>query len=117
MLWEIDIFPAPGQPDRLAQQVAADAADLGIAADLKIASACGYLIQCRLARDDVEQLASELFADGVVEHAAVGKPSDAELLSPFPSRTGQGKGAAGTLIYVLLKPGVMDPVALSAEAA
>ncbi len=36
MLWEIDIYPAPGQPDRLGMEVAANAAELGIASGLKV---------------------------------------------------------------------------------
>ncbi len=33
MLWEVDIYPAAGQPDLLAADVAAAAAELGLAAD------------------------------------------------------------------------------------
>lgn len=110
MLWEIDIYPAPGQPDRLAQQIAADAADLGIAAGLQVQAATGYLIQGDLQRAQVERLAQELFSDRVVERLIVGKPSDAELnRSPV--------NGSATVIHVLPKPGVMDPVALSAQSA
>ena len=38
-LWEVDIYPAEGQPDLIADQVAADAGDLGIAADLVVRTA------------------------------------------------------------------------------
>jgi phosphoribosylformylglycinamidine synthase subunit PurSL len=109
MLWEIDIYPAPGQPDRLAQQVAADAAELGIAAGLKISAATGYLLQGRLERSQVDRLASELFSDRVVERPVVAAVGDAALSqSPQPG---------ATLFHVLPKPGVMDPVAQSAQAA
>ena len=37
MLWEVDIYPASGQADREASEVAADAADLGFS-DLEIAT-------------------------------------------------------------------------------
>ena len=50
MLWEIDIYPAPGQPDRLALQAAAGAAELGIAQNLQVVAATGYLIEGRLDR-------------------------------------------------------------------
>ncbi len=45
MLWEVDIYPLAGQPDRTAHSVAAAAADVGIMADLPLAAARGYLIQ------------------------------------------------------------------------
>ncbi len=69
MLWEVDIYPADGQPDRTARQVAADAADLGIAARLTVAAASGYLIQGELSRADADRVARELLADPVVERA------------------------------------------------
>ncbi len=109
MLWEIDIHPAPGQPDRLAQRVAADAAELGIAANLDVKSATGYLLQGRLDRSEVERLARELFADRVVEQPVVGQVGGAEL--------NRSNLSGGLLIHVLPKPGVMDPVAQSAQMA
>jgi phosphoribosylformylglycinamidine synthase len=109
MLWEIDIHPAPGQLDRLALQVAADAAELGIAADLHVNSATGYLIQGPLGREQAERLARELFADRVVERPIVGQVGDECMV-----RSNQ---VGATLIHVLPKPGVMDPVAQSAQAA
>ncbi len=45
MLWEVDIYPNEGQPNLAARRVAADAADLGLAADLAVTAAYGYLIQ------------------------------------------------------------------------
>ena len=41
-LWEVDIYPAEGQPDRLGQLVADDAADLGIA-DMSVVEAMELL--------------------------------------------------------------------------
>ena len=35
MLWEVDVQPAKGQPDRAGQRVAADAAELGLAGNLR----------------------------------------------------------------------------------
>ena len=58
MLWEIDIYPAPGQPDRLALQAAAGAAELGIAENLQVVAASGYLIQGELDRDQMDRLAT-----------------------------------------------------------
>ncbi|HUY92110.1 MAG TPA: phosphoribosylformylglycinamidine synthase subunit PurL [Pirellulales bacterium] len=109
MLWEVDIYPAAGQPDPDALRVAADAADLGLAAGLKVAVARGYLIQGRFDRPQVERLARELLADEVVERFLVAPAGDAALEQP-PS--GQPR-----VVHVLPKPGVMDPVAQSAVAA
>ena len=71
MLWEVDIHPADGQPDVLGRQVAATAAELGLARDLTVAGAAGYLIQGALDRGQVERIARELLADGVVERTVV----------------------------------------------
>ncbi len=111
MLWEVDIYPAEGQPDRAARSVAADAADLGLAQDLPVTASSGYLIQGELSRADVERLARELLADPVVERsvvAPVGDPSLA-LRASVP-----GDAKSVRLVHVLPKPGVMDPVAQSA---
>jgi len=109
MLWEIDIYPAPGQPDRLAQQVAADARDLGFARDLNVTAASGYLIQGKLDEQQIQRLADELFVDRVVERAVVARVGDEALSRPARE--------AAILAHVLPKPGVMDPGAQSAQAA
>ena len=58
MLWEVDIYPAEGQPDRAARSVAADAADLGHGGRIfPSRPPSGYLIQGDLSRDDVDRLA------------------------------------------------------------
>ena len=53
MLWEVDIYPADGQPDLLGRHVAAAAAEMGLAADLAVAGARGYLIEGSLERGQV----------------------------------------------------------------
>jgi phosphoribosylformylglycinamidine synthase II len=116
MLWEIDVYPAPGQPDRLALQVAADAEELGIARDLKISAAAGYLIQGNLDRQQVEALANELFTDRVVERSVisqVGQSSAAGDSIPADLK----HASQSLLVHVLPKPGVMDPAAQSAMTA
>ena len=45
MLWEVDIYPAPGQPDLLGRPISTAAAELGLATDLPVSAARGYLIQ------------------------------------------------------------------------
>ncbi len=139
MLWEIDIYPAPGQPDRLALQVAADAAELGIVSELNVTAASGYLLQGQLERNQVQRLAEELFADRVAERAVVSQVgrgdstdcANVKIVSekgtgtfllrglrknePVPDRSkGEGAVLQPVLIHVLPKPGVMDPVAQSA---
>ena len=67
MLWEVDIHPAAGQPDLAARQVETAAAELGIAANLQVHSARGFLIQGDLDERQIARLAAELLADVVVE--------------------------------------------------
>src|SRR5689334_21134640 len=109
MLWEIDIYPAPGQADLLGQSVAAAAAELGLAADLKVCAARGYLIQSDWDHCQAERVAQELLTDRVVERAQVAPVGNVELISP-PWRIAH---SYSLLVHVLPKPGVMDPVAQS----
>ncbi len=109
MLWEVDIYPAQGQPDLMAEQIVDSAADLGLADDLDVVSARGYLIQGKLNREQVARLAEELLSDRIVERAAVAPVGD-EQLNHAPADDPK-------LIHVILKPGVTDPVAQSAMAA
>ncbi|MDP7014644.1 MAG: phosphoribosylformylglycinamidine synthase subunit PurL [Pirellulaceae bacterium] len=108
-LWEVDIVPAEGHPDRAAAAVAADAADLGLADDLSIAAARGFLVEGELDRGEIERLAGELFADTIVEQTVVDQVGAERLCKPRDGRD--------QLIHVLPKKGVMDPVANSAEQA
>jgi phosphoribosylformylglycinamidine synthase len=109
MLWEIDIYPAPGLPDLAGQRVAAEAADLGLGRDLSVAAAGGYLIEGAIDREQIERIARELLADGVVERTVIAPVGDPSLAAP---PNGQAQ-----LVNVLPKPGVMDPVALSVQNA
>jgi phosphoribosylformylglycinamidine synthase II len=115
MLWEIDIHPAAHpagggrQPDRAGERVAAAARELGLAANLRVATARGYLLQgAGFSRERLERLANELLADVVVEGAVIGRPGEPAL---------NGRESDGQCVTVLLKPGVMDPVAQSIQAA
>jgi phosphoribosylformylglycinamidine synthase II len=109
MLWEIDIHPADGQPDRAGERVASAAREFGIADELGVATARGYLVQGEsLHRADVERLAGELLADHVVERAVVGRVGESILSK---------SGTAGHCVTILLKPGVMDPVSQSVLTA
>ena len=94
MLWEIDIYPAPGQPDLAARKIAVQAADLGLAQQLTIASANGYLIEGPLDRQQAQRAAAELLSDSVVETAVVAPVGDAALLQPPPRHAAGGPRAA-----------------------
>src|SRR5690242_380999 len=109
MLWEVDIYPAEGQSDLAGRRIAADAADLGLADRLKVAAGYGYLLEGSLSEADVKRLAAELLSDQVVERTIVARAGDRALAEP--------PNGQATLVHVLPKPGVMDPVAQSAQAA
>jgi phosphoribosylformylglycinamidine synthase len=116
-LWEIDIHPATGEVDRVALRVAAAARELGLADELSVATARGFLVQgARLDRAQVERLARELIADLVVESPVFGPSGDAALMAP-PRRFSSANTESIHCVTVLLKPGVMDPVAQSTVAA
>ncbi|MCF0233907.1 MAG: phosphoribosylformylglycinamidine synthase subunit PurS, partial [Thermoguttaceae bacterium] len=112
MLWEIDVFAAPGQPDVVGRETVADAADLGFSSNLTIDSAKGYLLQGELTRDQVELLAAKLLADPVVERAVVGEVGDVVLTKSLAEVAADAK-----VVYVLPKPGVTDVVADAARKA
>ena len=128
MLWEIDIHPAEGQPDLTAQRLAAKVREFGLGHDLQIATARGYLVQgASLDRAAIERLSAELLTDGVVERAMIGRVGDRQLDCGLPATAGKLRSVCGSeelspksfsqCVQVLLKPGVMDPVAQSARGA
>ena len=108
-LWEIDIYPTDSQPDREAERVAAEAAELGVATDLRLKTARGFLLEGRLTPDQVLSIAEQLLADAVVEKTVVAQVGDPVLSS---SENGHSQ-----LVHVIPKPGVMDPVAQSTKKA
>ena len=115
MLWEIDLHPRGDLPDRDADAAAADIAALGLGEGVRVAAARGFLVEGpQLGQAEADRLARELFADTVVEDYVAAAPGDVRLAAP-PARLGDGGSAQ--LLHVLLKPGVMDPVAQSSEAA
>jgi phosphoribosylformylglycinamidine synthase subunit PurSL len=103
MLWEIEIRPKQGDVER--DRVAEEFALLthSVAACPVTASAEGYLVEGDLSAQEVERLVHELLVDRVAQTGRVGKLNS--LAGP------------DLLATVLLKPGVMDPVALSVVAA
>ena len=114
MLWEIDVHPISQQADIEAQRVATAAHVMGIAPTIQVHTARGFLIDgSSITNDQIEQLASRLFADAVVEQFVCAELG-AEALThpPFLPTMDENQ-----LSQVLLKSGVMDPVAQSAEEA
>ena len=107
-LWQVDIYPAPGQPDIAGRALAGEAEDVGLGR-LQVRAARGFLVQGDLSPEQVQRLAKELLADLVVETPIVAPVGSAILASPpegFPQA-----------VHVLPKPGVTDPVAASTLAA
>ncbi len=113
MLWEIDIFPAPSQPDFHGRKLAQDAADLGISDKIQAKTAYGYLVQGDLTEEQIKMFADKLLADGVVETTEI-HPVLAH--GPHSLRVPVRQAEPGQL-YVLPKPGVTDSVAENAQKA
>ncbi len=107
-LWEVDVHPAAGQPDLLARAVAGEAADLGLG-KFPVHAARGFLVQGDISAPQMERIARELLTDLVVERPVVGKPGEEQLT--------QSQAGDASLVHVLPKPGVTDPVAASTLAA
>ena len=126
-LWQIDIYTAEDQLDREADRTAEEIAELGLGDNITVAYARGFLVDGDFAREDAARLAEMLLCDSVTERSVVAIAGQ-EILNqpPTPSRPHSDSQAQGdtltqesepTLVNVLPKPGVMDPVARSAEVA
>ena len=112
MLWEVDVYPAPGQPDLLGQSATTAAAELGLAAGLRVSAARGYLIQAGWDRAQAERVARELLVDSVVEQAVVAPVGDEALNHP-PMGWGKLAGASvAERIANALQPAQVDEVIL-----
>ncbi|MDO4588077.1 MAG: phosphoribosylformylglycinamidine synthase subunit PurS [Planctomycetia bacterium] len=107
MLWEVEIFAAPGYPDVIGNETVADAADLGLSNRLSIHFAHGYLVQGELTQNQVQMLAEKFLADAVVEQFVLHAVDSSN--SQNPSDSGE------KIVYVLPKPGVTDTVADNAK--
>ena len=125
MLWEVDIYPAPGQPDLLGRPISTAAAELGLAADLKVAAARGYLIQADWDRGQAERVALNCSPTGS-SNGRSWRWWVMQNCNRFPSQSTEAQFGRvrlldqfrdAQLIHVLPKPGVMDPVAQSVMSA
>ena len=108
-LYQIDIYPREDQVDRPAARTADQIEQMGLGR-FAISQARSFLIQGKIDRNDAERLATELLADGVVEIAVTAPCGDDDLAEPPID-------GDASVVHVLPKPGVMDPVAASTLAA
>src|SRR5262249_23980467 len=102
MLWEVEIRrkERDAERERVGQEYNL-LTHTGLGSSLVTHTARGYLLAGNLQRDQVEPLTRRLLADPLVETCRI---------RPL---THHQNGAEGEFVTVLLKPGVMDPVALS----
>lgn len=112
-LWQIDIYPAEGFLDRDGQRTTAQISELGLG-DVSVSCARGYLVQGEFDVAVATQMATTLLSDSVTERTVVAVAGD-ECFAEPPGDCITGENA--TLVYVMPKPGVMDPVAESTVAA
>ena len=102
MLWEVEIFTKGPDAERLR---VAEEYDLlthsTVGADAIQKTSRGFLLQGELGREHVERLANELLVDTVAETGQI------------HGTNANGEIEFGGSATVLLKPGVMDPVAMS----
>lgn len=108
-LWQIDIYPAEGQIDREAVRTTEEISELGLGEQVSVAFARGFLVQGNFEEEDAQRLATTLLADSVTEFPVVAIAGEETLCEPPDSQT--------TMVNVLPKPGVMDPVAASTLGA
>lgn len=108
-IWQIDLLPSDGSPDRLANEVLADTADFGLPKSLVIKTARSFLVQGDLNAADAQRIGRDFLAEPVVEQTVIAPNGDAVFQSP--------PEGAQTLINVMPLPGVTDSEAESALLA
>src|SRR5262245_42050098 len=115
MLWQAYILPKGDQPDLDARRVAAEIRELNIGRIDEAHSARGYLLEGDIDRTAAEQIARNLLTDPVIEEFAIADTTG-HLNGGLDSRRVSQLDSLSAAT-VLLKPGVMDPVAQSVEQA
>ncbi len=111
MLWEVEITPAEGLPDREAERVLADSRAFGADSIREVQSAKSFLIEGDLDQTAIESAAQGLLVDSVVE-TWTARRIDGEIDFQHPP-----KNNGELLLNVLFKPGVTDNVGSTAKAA
>ncbi|MFN9434146.1 MAG: phosphoribosylformylglycinamidine synthase subunit PurS, partial [Planctomycetota bacterium] len=110
-LWQVDIRSADGQPDALGADAASSAREMGISQRLQLFGIHGFLLQGDLETSLVQEIATNYLADPIAQQFMTGAVGDPVWSDP------QSIGLTkGSMIHVLFKPGVMDPVAQSTLA-
>jgi phosphoribosylformylglycinamidine synthase len=107
MVWQADIVPRPGLPDRLASKIQGDLRDSSGEKILPMAGARGFLVQTNQPRAAVARAIEQLLVDPVVEQYCLFDAADLRIASE--------RSELPTIVHVLLKPGVTDPEADSAR--
>src|SRR5262245_65453032 len=112
MLWEIEILPKlhDAETERVRQELALLTHGRGQRSAIGL-STRGYLIEGDVTHEQASRLLHGLLLDPLAEHGRVGQ------LNAFTTVNGDLKPTDGNpwtrIATVLLKPGVMDPVAES----
>ena len=109
MLWEVEIQPAAGRPDREAERVLADSRGFGVDSVRRVRSAKSFLIEGDLDQAAIESAAAGLLVDPVIESWTAHR-IDVEAKP-------DSANDEDLLLNVLFKPGVTDNVAQTAKAA
>jgi phosphoribosylformylglycinamidine synthase len=102
MLWHLQVRPAPGQPDHEARRVLDEAHALGVPGPWTCGSSRGFVIEGNLDPDELGRVARALLRDPVVETIDLTTLDEPAAAGPR------------TVVHVLPRPGVTDPVADSA---
>ena len=97
-LWQVDLYPLDGQPDLAAEQVAHEAAELGLG-EVRVRAARGFLIQtggesAALDLDAARRIARELLCDAATGGGSTGRRWRTWTATSWPSRWRRGPGAA-----------------------
>src|SRR5262245_49342464 len=115
MLWEVEILPKHHDPEagRIREEVALLTHTRPERGPVDLA-ARGYLLEGILPIESAERLLHELLLDPIAETGRVGALN---AFSSIDRSAGGGTRRLEAVATVLLKPGVMDPVAESVEVA
>ena len=108
-LWQIDIYPREGAIDREGARVAEEIVELGLAKQLTVEMSRSFLIEGEVDRDAVQAITDSVLQDSVTQRSVIAEVGSEALLHPPAGNK--------TLVHVMAKPGVMDPVAQSTQAA
>ncbi|MFM7564451.1 MAG: hypothetical protein ACKO81_15625, partial [Planctomycetota bacterium] len=77
-LWQIEIVPAKGYPDRNAERLRGQMLELGLPNPTHLGTARGFLVQGSIDRAAALKLAQEVLSDCVVEQVLVRNAAEPE---------------------------------------